>query len=73
MADIQDQSHQEYEKSEYPFRQVKMCITSGYFSTAGDGSQGRSLQEGVDTSENPHWSLRGDTGKNGSGWRFQLF
>ena len=50
-----------------------MGITSDYLNASGVGSRGRSVQEGVDTSENPRWSLRGDTGKNGSGWRFQLF
>ena len=73
MADIQDQSHQEQEKSEYSFKQVKMCVISDDLFASGDGSRGRLAQVDVDTSENRRWSLREDTYKNGCDWRFGLF
>ena len=73
MADIQDQSHQEQENSECSFKQVKMRVISDGLFAAGVGSQGRSAQVGVDTSENQRWSLRAGTYKNGCDWRFQWF
>ena len=73
MADIQDQSHQEHENSEYSFKQVKMRVISDGLFASGVGSRGRLARVGVDTSENQRWSLRGDTDRNSCDWHFRLF
>ena len=73
MADIQDQSHQEQENSEYSCKQVKMRVISDGLFASEDGSRGRCAQVGVDTSESQRWSLRVGTDRNGYDWRFRLF
>ena len=67
MADIQDQSHQEQENSEYSFKRVKMRVISDGLFASGVGSRGRLARVGVGTSESRRWNLREGTGRNGSG------
>ena len=67
MADIQDQSHQEQENSEYSFKRVKMRVISDDLFASGAGSRGRLAQVDVDISESRCWNLREGTGRNGSG------
>ena len=67
MADIQDQSHQEQENSEYSSKRVKMRVISDGLFASGAGSRRRSAQVDVGTSESRRWNLREGTGRNGSG------
>ena len=73
MADIQDQSHQDKENSEYSLKQVKMRVISDGLFASGSGSRDRLAQVAVDTSESQGRSWKEGTDRKGYGWRFRFF